>query len=172
MAKRANELLPSIDLVLGYEVDGDDLEITDEDNLFFAGVTMEWPLGNQVERVELETARINQKKTGLTTTNTHFRLYEDIKNLTFQIEREQKLLAIDLQKIELAQSVLEDETENYSFGKVTINDYIQAVNTLDNNRFNKVRREVLKSKLTVEWLRITDQLVDKKGIDCSQMRCR
>lgn len=162
--KNANELLPSIDLLLGYQVDGSDLEIKDEDNLFFAGVTMEWPFRDQVKHAEHEASRINQKKTALITVNTHYYLYTAIKNLAQQIEREGQLLEISLEKIVLAQSILEDETENYSFGKVTINDYIQAVNTLDNNRFNKIKHNALKSKLTVEWLRMTDKLIDRRAI--------
>lgn len=162
--RNANELLPSIDLVLGYEVDGQDLEITDENNLMYAGVKVEWPFGNQVDQAEYEVAQIERKRTQLNTTNTHYRLYTSIKNLSQQINREEQLLEIALEKIQLAQSVLDDETENYSFGKVTINDYIDAVNRLDNNRFDKVRHDVLKSKLTVEWLRLTDRLIDRRDI--------
>jgi outer membrane protein TolC len=162
--KNANELLPSIDLVIGYKVEGEDLEIKEEDNVFFAGVSMQWPFGDQVERAEYETSKIDKKKTELSTVNTHYRLYTDIKNLTQQIGREKKLLEIALEKIDLAKSVLEDETENYSFGKVTINDYIDAVNRLDNNRFDKVQHDALYNNLTVEWLRIMDQLISRKNI--------
>jgi len=65
----------------------------------------------------------------------------------------------------LAEAILEDERENYSFGRVTLNDYIQAVNNLDSNRFNKVLHESLYRKLKVEWLRLTDRLVQPKDID-------
>ena len=158
----ANELLPSIDLLFGYTVEGDDFEIENEDNMAFVGIEMQWPLTNSVKKAEYETAKLDRKKVALRTENTHQRLYTDIKNLSQQISREGKLLEISEKKIYLAQTVLEDETENYSFGRVTINDYIQAVNTFDNNRFAKIRHEALMAKLVVEWLRITDQLVNKK----------
>jgi len=160
----ASEFLPSIDLLFGYTVEGDDFAIKNEDNMAFVGVEMEWPLGDSVKRAEYETAKIDRKKSALVTENTRQRLYTNIKNLSQQINREGQLLELSEKKIDLAQSVLEDETENYSFGRVTINDYIQAVNTLDNNRFDRIRHEILMAKLTVEWLRITDQLINKKDI--------
>jgi len=49
-----------------------------------------------------------------------------------------RLVEVATEKIELAEAILKDEEENYSFGKVTLNDYISAVNTLDTQRFNRV----------------------------------
>jgi len=163
--KNADDLLPSINLLISYSVDGDDHEIRNEDNMVFAGISMEWPISDQVERAEHETSRISFDKQRLTTTNTRYRLYTDLKNIFQTINREEQLGEIALEKISLAQSVLEDETENYSFGKVTINDYIQAVNVLDSNRFNQIRHEVQNRKFMIEWLRITDQLMSRKDID-------
>jgi outer membrane protein TolC len=162
--ENAVDLLPSIDLLIGYKVKGDNLQIENEDNMYYAGVSIDWPLTDQVEKAEYETAKIDLKKTGLTINNTYFKLYTDLKNLYLEIERERELSEIAKEKIELAKSILEDETENYSFGKVTLNDYIDAVNTLDNNRFNQILHNVKLRKLIVEWLRITDQLISMKDI--------
>jgi outer membrane protein TolC len=162
--KNADDLLPSINLLFGYAVDGEDHEIRNEDNMVFAAISMEWPFSDQVEKAEHEISKIVLNKQKLITTNTHFKLYTDIKNLFQIINREEELRKIAEEKIGLAQSVLEDETENYSFGKVTINDYIQAVNVLDSNRFNQVLHEVQNQKFIIEWLRITDQLITRKQI--------
>jgi len=162
--KNANDLLPSINLLIGYKVDGDDHEIRNEENMVFTGISMEWPFSDQVERAEYETSKISLNKQKLTTSNTHYKLYTDIKNLFQTIKREEQLGKIAQEKIGLAQSVVDDETENYSFGKVTINDYIQAVNGLDSNRFNQVLHEVQNRKFIIEWLRITDRLINKKEI--------
>jgi len=162
--KDANDLLPSINLLLGYNVDGKDHDIEAEDNMVFAGISMEWPISDQLEEAEYEVSKIALDKQKLTTGNTHYKLHMDIKNLYQTINREKQLGAITKEKIGLAQSVLDDETENYSFGKVTINDYIQAVNTLDNNRFNQVLHDAQYRTFVVEWLRITDQLISKREI--------
>ena len=162
--KDADDLLPSINLLIGYKVDGDDHEIRNEEAMTFAAISMEWPFPDQLERAEYETAKIVLDKQKLTTTSTRYRLYTDIKDLFQIIGLEEKLGVIAQEKIGLAQAVLEDETENYSFGKITINDYIQAVNVLDSNRFNQVLHDAQYRKFTIEWLRITDQLISKKDI--------
>jgi outer membrane protein TolC len=69
------------------------------------------------------------------------------------------LVSIAKEKINLAESILKDETENYSFGKINLNDYIQAVNTLDDNRFNLVSHDIRMQKLALEWRRLADELV-------------
>jgi outer membrane protein TolC len=163
--KDADDLLPSINLLVGYSVDGKDHEIRNEDNMAFAAVSMEWPLPDQVERAEYKTSKIALDKQKLATGNTRVRLSTDIKNLFQIIDREELLGAVAREKIGLARSVLEAETENYSFGKVTINDYIQAVNNLDNNRFNEALHDAQYQKFIVEWLRITDRLISQREIN-------
>lgn len=160
--QNAVDLLPSIDLLIGYKVKGDNFQIENEDNMYFTGVSIEWPFPDQVERAEYETAKIDLKKTEWNVSNTYFKLYTDLKNLHLEIEREGALAKIAEEKIRLAKTILDDEIENYSFGKVTLNDYIDAVNTFDNNRFNQIVHDVKLRKLTVEWLRITDQLITRK----------
>lgn len=162
--KNANELLPSINLLVGYKVDGDDFSIKNDDNMLYAGISMDWPIGEQVERAEYEISKIARSKTRLTTKNTHFQLHSDLKNLHREIIKEKEIIEIFQQKIELAKAVLDDETENYSYGKVTLNDFIQAVNVLDDNRFSNIQHSIAKRRLIVEWLRITDQLIRKESI--------
>lgn len=42
------------------------------------------------------------------------------------------------------------------FGKVTLNDNFQAVNVLDNSRFNKITHDPLYRKEMVEWKRFVN----------------
>ena len=164
VAREADDLLPSINLIAGYTVSGDDYGIDNEDNFVYAGIELEWPFGDQVDKAEYEVSQIADDRQKLITTNTYYRIYTQLQNLDLQIEREKNLGKIADERITLAVSILEDETENYSFGKVTLNDYIQAFNDLDSNRFNKIERDVTYRKLVVEWLRLTDQLVTPAGV--------
>jgi len=160
----ADDLLPSIDLLLGYNVKGKDWGIKNEDSMAYVGISMDWPFPDQIEKAEYEAAKIALEKTKLSTVSIHFKLYTDIKNLSIEMGSEKELLNITKEKIGFARSVLEAETENYSFGKITLNDYIAAVNVLDNNRFNEILHNAQHYKLLIEWLRITDQLISKKDI--------
>ena len=164
VARDADDLLPSINLLVGYEVSGEDYDVRRADDLLYAGISLVWPFLDQVQRAEYEVSKISADKTKLNTTNTYFRLYTQLANLYLQIERELKLRELADEKMTLARSIVKDEGENYAFGKATLNDLIQAVNVLDNNRFSKILHDARHAKLMVEWLRLTDQLISRSEI--------
>ena len=62
-------------------------------------------------------------------------------------------------KRKLAYKILNEESENYSFGKITLNDYIVAVNRYDTARFDEIDRQITYQQLSIEWKRLTDQLI-------------
>lgn len=159
-----DDLLPSINLQLGTTWDWTGLEADREDHLMFAAFSFDWSVFEQVDRGEYQTAKIARDKSRLTTESTLYQIYVDLRNLYQQINSQRELYEIAKEKITRARSVLDDETENYSFGKVTLNDYIDAVNTYDTNRFNSIRREVLIQTLIAEWLRLSDRLIERSPI--------
>ncbi len=163
VSKNAHELLPSIALRLGYEREGTGWDIAEKDEMFYGGILWTWPVPHQNKKAAHSLSRVNAQKTRLASTNTYRRLYTDLENLSLQIQRERHLMDIAQEKIQLSRSILKDETENYSFGKVTLNDYIQAVNALDTHRFSRVVHDSQEKKLLIEWLRLTDQLLTKNN---------
>ncbi|MFC1500872.1 TolC family protein [Elusimicrobiota bacterium] len=162
--KNANELLPSTNLLLGYKTSGEDFDIKNEEKYAYGAISVSWPLSDQIAHAEYEISKITHKKTQISNENKYVQLYTDLKNLSIQIEREKKLISIADKKIKLAESILKDESQNYSYGKVTLNDYIDAVNRLDDNKFNRILHLVQLKILTTEWLRMTDQLINRKEI--------
>jgi len=162
--KAADDLLPSTNLLLGYQVDGEEWGIRDPDRSYFAGISLRWPLGRTIDNAKYKIAKIQRKKTSLSNRSKYDELETNLKNLYQQIQREKKLIDISRKKIKLSRLILRDETENYSFGKVTLNDYIFAVNSVDENYFNHTSHIVARNKLLVEWLRLTDRLVDRKTL--------
>ncbi|MDA0990245.1 MAG: TolC family protein [Verrucomicrobia bacterium] len=166
--RSASDLLPSLDLELGYRIRGDDYGIKRADDLAYAGVVLEWPFGDQVRTAEHELAQIDARRARLTTVNTRQRLTSRLQRLGLQVERERALIAIAEEKIKLAADILKAEEENYSFGKVTLNDYIAAVNRLDASRFEKVQHDVLYRSLLIDWLRLSDRLIDPEAIPRQQ----
>lgn len=162
VSRYADELLPSIEVFTGYSMSGDDHDIEDEEQVFFIGATIDWPFPGEEEVANYQVSKIDKAKSKLTTKNTYFDLYTNLKNLNIQIEREKKLISIADEKIRLSQEIVNDEHENYSLGRVTLKDLIDEINKLEDNRFNKVSHEVLLKKSTIEWLRLTDTLVKKK----------
>lgn len=163
--KYADELLPSIDIIAGYSIEGSGRELEDGERMVYAGISMDWPFPGEVERARHETSKIDLKKTKVSSENIHFRLRTNLKNLNDQIAREKELILIAQDKINYAQSILGDDKKNYSLGRVTLNDLIDEVNKLEENKFNKISREVQLKRLIVEWLRLTDQLVTENKIN-------
>ncbi|MFC1592868.1 efflux RND transporter permease subunit, partial [Candidatus Omnitrophota bacterium] len=162
--KYADQLLPSIDIIAGYSIEGSGHEIKDRERMVFAGVSMDWPLPGQAERAEYETSKIDFKKTKLSSENIRLRLSTNLNNLYDQIEREKKLISLAQEKITYAESIVEDDRKNYSLGRITLNDIIDEVNKLEDNKFNKIYHEIQLKRLIVEWLRLTDQLVKTNKI--------
>lgn len=160
--KAADDLLPSTNLLLGYNKEGKDWGIRNEEDSYYAGIELRWPIGHSVDQAKQKVAQIKYKKTLLSNQNKYEELRTNLKNLYQQIQREQKLIKVAETKIKLAKAILRDEAENYSFGKVTLNDYIDAVNLVDVTRFSFTEHTVQLNKLLIEWLRLTDQLVDEQ----------
>ncbi|MDH5326108.1 MAG: TolC family protein [Gammaproteobacteria bacterium] len=160
----ADDLLPSTELLLAYDVDAQEWGTGSRDNRFTAGIAVSWPIGRRVDKARYEIEQLQRKKTRLSNQSKLEDLRTNLGNLYLQIQREQELMEISQQKIQLAQAVLKDEKENYSFGKISLNDYISAVNNVDENRFSYTRHVVQLNKLMLEWMRLADRLVDEKEI--------
>jgi outer membrane protein TolC len=160
--KYADELLPSIDVTAGYSAEGTGHDIDNSRHMAYIGASVDWPLPGQAEQAQYETSKIGLKKTRISSENIRLRLYTDLKNLYDKIEDERKLILLAEDKIEYAQSIVDDEKKNYSLGRTTLNDLIDEVNKLEDNKFNKIYHEVELKRLIVEWLRLTDNLVREK----------
>ncbi len=162
--KFADELLPSINLLFGYELDGTGHDIRSQKKSAYAGVSLDWPLPGQVEKANYEVSKIDLRKSKLSSETTHMRIYTDLKNLDNQMIKERELIKLADEKIKLAEDIVKDEKENYSLGRSTLNDLIDEVNKLEDNKFNKITHTILLRKLTVEWLRLSDNLVKENEI--------
>jgi len=160
----ADDLLPSTNLLFGYELEGEDWGTSNTSDSIFAGISLSVPIGRSASKAKHEISKIEYRKTVLSNQNKYEDLKTNLLNLFLQIQRERKLMDISREKIKLANAILKDETENYSFGKVSLNDYIDAVNTADENRFSYTNHQVQLNKFIVEWLRLTDRLVSNDSV--------
>ena len=163
--KDADDLLPSIDLFAEYAIKADDRYLEKDDKRVIAGVSLEYPFPGQVEHAEYETAKVERKRRILEKVNTHIRIYTELRNIYEEIERTRELIKIAGKKVEVAQSIVDDDTINYSYGKVILNNFIDEVNQLDFNRFSKIQYSIKLKKLIIDWLTLTDQLVRKKDLE-------
>ena len=157
--REANALLPSVEALFGFETEGETSALRRRGESAFAGIALEWPIPDVQARAQKRVAEIERKETELSNENLRYSLFTRLKNLALQIEREKELIQTAEEKIQLADAILKAESENYSFGRASLNDYIQAVSDLDNTRFEKITHEVLLRQLLLEFRRLTDVLV-------------
>jgi len=162
--KSADELLPSINLLFGYKREGDKYGIEDAEKTAYTGMSIDWPLPGKEERAEYETSKIDFDKQKLSTETTTDRLFIDLKNLHEQMQKEKALIAAAEEKITLAENIVKDEKRNYSLGRSTLNDLIDEVNKLEDNKFNKITHSVQLRKLINEWLRLSDSLIKESDV--------
>ena len=161
IALMAEELLPSIEMKFGVNISGDKLWIEDNRNSIFAAVSMDLPFTNEIAKARHKIAKISSEDTQLSNSNLLLELRTGLKNLEAGILREESVLELIDEKIKLAEEILKAESNNYSLGKVSLNDYISAVNVLDSNRFSRIAHLVKLKILKTEYLRLTDSLVSK-----------
>ncbi|MBD3271454.1 MAG: hypothetical protein GF384_02805 [Elusimicrobia bacterium] len=162
--KYANNLFPSLNLLFTHQIDGDDYDVNSPEKEYHAGIEIELPVPSSVERAQYRTALIENRKSVLNRANTYSRLSTQLRNLYENIQTEKQLISIAEEKLMLGEEILEDETENYSYGRVTLNDLIQEINKHDQNRFNKILSELRYKTLVLEWQRLTDQLITRDKI--------
>ncbi|MFC2048788.1 TolC family protein [Elusimicrobiota bacterium] len=160
----SDALLPSASLFAGYSGSGTGYALNDIKNTIYGGVSFDWNPKATRDSAKHEIAKIEDRKLRIKNTNKLLELETGIKNLFFEIEREKELIKIAEEKIELVSSILEDEIRNYTYGKVSLNDYIDAVNKLDENRFSSILHNIELKILITEWLRLTDKLISKKDL--------
>ncbi|MBN3041053.1 MAG: TolC family protein [Candidatus Omnitrophica bacterium] len=162
--KYADELLPSIDLLFGHAWEGSQQSIEKSINRSYAGLSFEWPFPGQVEHAQYETSKISQRKQKLATESATERILTSLANLNNQMQREKELIAVAEEKIKLAEEIVKDEKENYSLGRSTLNDLIDEVNKLEDNKFNKITHNIQLRKLVIEWWRLSDVLIKEDEI--------
>lgn len=160
----AGELLPSIDLRVGYLLEGDKYDLQKSRRTVYGSIALEWPFLGQIEQAQHQTSKITFQKRQLSNQSAYADLYTKLKNIYDVIEQERMLIALAGEKIRLAEAIVKDETKNYSYGKVALNDLIDEINKLEDSKFNKVTHMVQLRKFIVEWLRLTDSLVTKEKI--------
>jgi outer membrane protein TolC len=170
LAIDADELLPSIKLMLSFEHNATGYDLREGESEAFVGLRAEWPLTARKERARREVSRIALRKQQLTSSNTLDRITTDLTNLKADIERERELIELSDEKITLAEAIVRDEGENYSLGKITLNDLIQQVNALENEKLTRISHMVRIRQLLAEWRRMTDRLITRNVIPSTPPR--
>ncbi len=150
-ARLARELMPSIELSAAV--------LQNVDTSAQLSATIALPFQKKKAKAAYAISQINQEKNTLNTESTSEILETAIQNLHLSLVTQKKLVTTAAKKRGLAAKILENESENYAYGKISLNDYIAAVNRFDSTRFDEIDQKITFQQLSVEWKRLTDQLI-------------
>ena len=77
-----------------------------------------------------------------------------------EIKKLEELTAVYSDKLKSAQLILADEERNFNIGRSALRDYIDAIKTYDSILYASEELKVRENILKIEWLRLSDSLVD------------
>ena len=156
----SNNIKPSFDLIFSYNVSGGKSYFEDPDHYIKTGFSLSFPSARTCERAQLETAKIEKQLQDYSRQNTKLNLYITLKNLYNDIVHTKKLIDTAEKKIQLAEEIVEKETKNYQYGRITLNQLISEINDVENKKLNKTIYEVELLKQYLMWIKTIDRLVD------------
>ncbi len=149
-------LQPSLSLYGGINVSDDS---PSENAKLMAGLTLSFPMYQTHKKAEIETIKIDQRQTSLSSKNVQSKLNMKLTQIQYSMGSKRKAIVIAEEKRALSESILKAESEDYLYGRVSLNDLIQALNTLQTNRLNSVNTRIELARLWVEALDLSDQLI-------------
>ncbi len=154
----ADALLPSAQVFTGVGW-GDGPGSLSENTRGFVGLSVDWGWNRPREKASVDLARLEWGRRKLATQNRQGALRTDLDALRARIRAQAALLDLTRQRLELTESILRAETEEYRYGRSDINDFIRALEDFQEARFQRINSEIERDLLIVEWRRVTDQLV-------------
>ncbi len=161
LERAADNLLPSLQAYGGLGL-GDSEPTVAENTRAFVGLSLGYSFQKSREKATVEVTKLTSQKQRLAAGNARSRLVADLESLFQTIEAQKVAIGLSEQRLILAQSISDAESRDYIYGRADINDLIQALNTLQETRFSKIRQEIELDILLVEWRRLTDQLVSRR----------
>lgn len=158
-----DDLLPSANAWVKYNAAGDSAPFwggsSNQSEELTIGFTAAYPIGNTQGRAAAELARVMVRVAEAGTMNKRILLESTLANLEARIEALAQKVDLAERRLAVARRILATETSYYQRGRITLNDYIRAVNEVENLVFRIDDLKVEQASLYVEWLRLSDSLV-------------
>ncbi len=165
IARSADDLLPSTSLMAGYSFDRTALGgRTYSQHLIYGGLQFTFPFQREKEKAGLKIQRIEQRKNLLKKGDTAERIKNDLKILHQKILQEKIFIKSARERLTLAQRIAAEEGRLYRQARSPLKNLIDARNILEESRLNLVNHRTAASTLKLEWLRMTDGLVQAENL--------
>jgi len=164
IARTAEDLLPSLSAYAGLGISDESAEWTENAEARL-GVSFSLPFKKPREKAKLELARIDQQKNELSKSSLRGTFAVRLAQLQSSVESQRKAVELAEQRAALAESIYAAESEDYLYGRNSLNDLIQALNTLQNNRLLTINAKIDLATSQLDALELIDELIIETEID-------
>ncbi|MGL1902863.1 MAG: TolC family protein [Fibrobacterales bacterium] len=151
-------LLPSLSLYGG--IDLTDIRAKDNSKVV-AGVTLSFPVHNRNIHLEKELVDVERQKIVLRSRSSKLMVETKMYQMSEQIIHKKKMIADAEKRLELSKKILKAESVEYQYGRTTLNNILQAQNSVHSNRRGIVQKQIEVAKLWVALKELADTLVLK-----------
>lgn len=155
-------LKPSANLLLGFNIDRSTRfgsSINREEAV--VGLRVDIPFGDTLNEARIQQASYELLKSKIAKRSFEAAIKESLLVLRNRIHRQKELLALNKEKRDMAAQIVQEQTQRYQVGRVTLEDLMQDRNAQAQYEFSYHSALVTMNKLIVQWLALTDQLVEK-----------
>ncbi|MDY6853162.1 MAG: TolC family protein [Thermodesulfobacteriota bacterium] len=168
-----NQLLPKLDLLASYSLEGTDSEYGDNidelsqcDNYSWeAGIVLEIPLGNRWAKNRYSQEKMRLQIAELKLDNLRKDILFDVKRVVREIETNQERIDIAHSARALAQKKLDAEKERFRLGRSRTINLLQFQQELTLARINEDQARIDYQKSLVHWETLTGQTIAKNNIE-------
>jgi outer membrane protein TolC len=156
-------LLPSVWLNSGYKNEGKSFFYDQNSQDFWIGFSIEMGLPfTSREKAAYETALLKNNEQKLKSDYSLRQLKVERENLNEELDFYLNLLDFSKEKKSAALAIYKEESINYQQGRSSLNDYISAINSLNQSRLDFIKVESALNLKSIEWNRLGDFLVIPK----------
>lgn len=168
-----NQLLPKLDLLASYSLEGADSDYGDSiDELpqgdiysWEAGIVLEIPLGNRRAKNRYSQEKMRLQIAELKLNNLRKSILLDVKRVVREIETNRERIDISHSARALAQKKLDAEEERFRFGRSTTTNLLKFQQELTLARINEDQALIDYQKALVHWEAVTGQTIAKNNIE-------
>lgn len=155
-------LKPAANLLVGFNIDKSSrfgTTINREEAV--VGVNIQIPFGDTSTQAQIKEASYLLLKSKLARKSFNAAIEESLHVIKNKILRQREQVAISKSKKVLAAEIVKSEEKRYQTGRVQLENLIEDRNNLAQYEFAYLTDLTVLNKLIVQWLSLTDQLIDK-----------
>ena len=157
-------LNPDLRLVVGYNFDNSTRFATAVNRSeALVGLNLVYPLGDSQNQAEAAKANFAALQAEFQKSSTERDLKVAVTSLRVQLDEKMTEVSVSEQKLKLARSLSRRENRRYQQGRIDFETLLNSQNTLASSESEFLQKRVELSKLVVQWLNTTDQLLKSKS---------